>query len=361
MGEYNDVYRELQKHLDQMPIGFPPTKSGVELRILKHIFTPEEAKIATKLSWDFEPLESIYHRFDRTEMSIQELKEKLDNTAKKGGVYYKKEGDKKYYANAMLVVGMHELQVKRLTKEFVEDMYQYGREGFGIELFGKGIPQLRVIPVEESITSKNSVATYDDLREIIKKTDEPIGVTECICRKTQKMRGQPCRVTSSDETCMVLGFVAQINIDQGWARPISKEEALDILRKNEEAGLVLQPGNAQRPDFICSCCGCCCGFLSGLKLLPRPVDLFSTNHYVQIDQELCTGCETCIERCQMDALKMVDGISTVDLNRCIGCGNCVTKCPSNAIILRKKEKEIIPPHNRHDLLMKIKSAKDKGI
>ncbi|MFB0561333.1 MAG: 4Fe-4S binding protein [Candidatus Lokiarchaeia archaeon] len=355
----DDAYRELQKHLDQMPIGFPATESGVELRVLKHIFTPEEAKIATKLSWEFEPSETIYNRFDKNEISIEELKEKLDNIAKKGGLYYKNVGDETYYANAPLVVGMHELQIKRLTEEFVEDMVQYGREGFGTELFRTGISQLRVIPIERSITREGYTATYDDVREIIKNTDGPIGVTQCICRKTQEIRGQPCSTTSLDETCMVLGFVAQINIDQGWARPISKEEALEILRRNEEAGLVLQPGNTQRPDFLCSCCGCCCGFLSGLKLLPRPVDLFHTNHYVQIDPELCIGCETCIERCQMDALRIMEGVSTVDLGRCIGCGNCVPTCPSEAIQLQKKEDEFIPLKTREALLKKIKSIKEQ--
>ena len=62
MNDEIEVYRELQKHIDKMPVGFPSTKSGVEIRILKHLFTPEEAKIALNLSALPESLERIHRR-----------------------------------------------------------------------------------------------------------------------------------------------------------------------------------------------------------------------------------------------------------------------------------------------------------
>ncbi|NVM55967.1 MAG: 4Fe-4S ferredoxin, partial [Candidatus Helarchaeota archaeon] len=117
-----DVYRELQEHMDQMPIGFPATRSGIELRILKRLFTPEEAKIATKLRYSAEitePLESIYERVKEIGISIGELEKILDNMVKKGTLLYKKEGDKKYYANALLAVGIAEFQLKSFDKEFL--------------------------------------------------------------------------------------------------------------------------------------------------------------------------------------------------------------------------------------------------
>ena len=46
----NQIYRNLQKHLDNTPVGFPEAKSGRDLRFLKHFFTPEEAEIAVQLS-----------------------------------------------------------------------------------------------------------------------------------------------------------------------------------------------------------------------------------------------------------------------------------------------------------------------
>ncbi|MFB0561331.1 MAG: DUF362 domain-containing protein [Candidatus Lokiarchaeia archaeon] len=359
MSEDIDVYRELQKHLDQMPIGYPVTESGVEIRILKHIFTPEEAKIAAKLSWEYEPIEKIYDRMDKTKITIDELKGKLDDMAKKGGIHYKKEDDKKYYANAPLAVGMYEYQVKRLTKEFLEDMKQYITEAFAIEFIRTGVNQLRVIPIEESVTRESPVSTYDDLRRIIESEDGSFCVAECICRNAAEIRGQPCSVTSDRETCVSFGPMAEFYIEQEWGRQVSKEELLEILRRNEEAGLVLQPGNAQRPDFLCSCCGCCCTVLSNVNIFPNPADLFHSNHYAWVDPELCTACETCLDRCQMAALKIVEGVSSVDLGRCIGCGNCVPTCSSEAITLRKKEEEVVPPKTSEDLYQTIKSIKDQ--
>ncbi|MGQ9722356.1 MAG: ATP-binding protein [Candidatus Jordarchaeum sp.] len=355
------VYSELQKHLDKMPIGYPATQSGVELRVLKFIFTPEQAKIATKLNWEYEPLETIYNRFDKSEISVEELKEKLDDMAKKGCIHYKIVEGERHYANAFIAIGMYEYQLKRLTKEFQEDFEQYISEAFALEFLRTGVNQLRIIPIEQSLTAKSYVSTYDDLRKIIEKEDGPFCVSECICRKAAEMKGQPCSVTSESETCMALGPLGQLYIDNRWGRQVSKKEALEILRKNEEAGLVHQPSNAQRPEFICSCCGCCCLLLSRLKQFPNPAELIHTNYQAQIDPELCTGCETCVERCQMNALTIVENVSTVNLIRCIGCGNCVPTCPSEAIRLRKKEEEIIPPKTVEELYKKIKSIKNQMI
>ena len=71
--ETQDLYRNLQIHLDQFPIGFPATKSGVELRILKYLFNDEEAFVGTKLDWKYATLEQIYKRIDKNKMSISEL------------------------------------------------------------------------------------------------------------------------------------------------------------------------------------------------------------------------------------------------------------------------------------------------
>ncbi|MFX1450434.1 MAG: ATP-binding protein [Promethearchaeota archaeon] len=346
------IYRELQQHLDKMPIGYPSTKSGVEIRILKSLFTPEEAKIAVRLKFSAkpsEPLESIYERVKDLGYSIEELEKKLDNMVKKGLIHFKKVGDKKLYNNMVFAVGIYELQINRLTKEWLEDFFKYAFEGLGLALFRTKTPQLRTIPLEQSISSKKYVGNYDDLKELIKNTKGPISVQTCICRKATSIVGRPCKVTSRQETCLAFGDFAQSEFDVGLGRSVSKEEALKIIRQNEEDGLVLQPTNSLELEYICSCCGCCCGLLSGMNLLPKPVEYFATNYYAEIDPEMCTGCGTCIDRCQMQALKLVDDISTVNRDRCIGCGLCVPTCPSEAIQLQVKDKEMVPPTTKDEL------------
>ena len=138
-------------------------------------------------------------------------------------------------------------------------------------------------------------------------------------------------------------------IDHDWAREILKDEILEILKKNQEEGLIIQPGNAQKPDFICSCCTCCCEGLQGIKMLPNPAEFVATNHFAVVNPDLCEGCETCVDICQMDAITLTNGTSSVNKQRCIGCGNCVAKCPSEALSLQKKEQISTPPQTETEL------------
>jgi len=64
-----DVYERLREHLDTLPGGFPKTEDGVELRILRRLFTPEEAELAQHLRWKFEPASVIAKRAGMTEAS----------------------------------------------------------------------------------------------------------------------------------------------------------------------------------------------------------------------------------------------------------------------------------------------------
>jgi ferredoxin len=98
-----------------------------------------------------------------------------------------------------------------------------------------------------------------------------------------------------------------------------------------------------------------------VKNSPRPVDFFATNYYAQVDPELCTGCETCINRCQLEAVKMVDGAAVVDINRCIGCGNCVVTCEANACILHEKEQKHIPPSDKETMFNMIWEKKQENV
>jgi NAD-dependent dihydropyrimidine dehydrogenase PreA subunit len=357
------VYRELQEHLDKLPVGFPRSKSGAEIRILKFIFTPREAQIAAKLSVQYETAQVIQARTRGLGMAVQELEQALDKMVSKGGVNFRKEGGRKLYATAPFVIGMYEYQVKRMTPEFYKDVIQYNVESFGAEVFGTKISQFRTVPMELSITPQHYVPRYEELRKIVEDSGGPFTVQECLCRKAMSLIDRPCKKTSRAETCIglggELGNVSKVYIDEGWGREITREECLEILHRNEEDGLVLQAGNAERPGFICSCCGCCCGMLIGFNLMPNPVEFVSSNYYAQVDSDLCAGCKTCTERCQMGAVKIVDDVAQVNLKRCIGCGLCVPTCEAKAMHLVKKDKQIAPPKTWDDLLARILKRKNE--
>jgi len=108
---------------------------------------------------------------------------------------------------------------------------------------------------------------------------------------------------------------------------------------------------------FCCCCGDCCGIWRGLKQFPHPADFYASNYYSEVNPELCTGCEECIDICQLDALTMADSMARINLDRCIGCGNCVPICSSSAIELQKKEEELLPLEDTVALYMSIMSKK----
>ncbi|MBY8987060.1 MAG: 4Fe-4S binding protein [Candidatus Lokiarchaeota archaeon] len=357
-----DYYQELRKHLDKMPVGYPATESGIEIKILKHIFTPEQAKIALKLNFMADPLSKIYRRSKKSDFSLEELEEKLDEMYFKGLINrgIAKEGaiDTKYYASAPIVVGFFEYQLNRLTPEFFKDAHQYLHDTFFSEEYHKsGVPQLRVIPLDQTVNFEQSVAQYDDIKTLIENIGEPIAIMECICRQGADLIGETCTKTKLRESCFSFRTAAKSFIERGQAREISKEEAFKILEKAEEDGLVLQPGNSQRPMNICACCGCCCGVLTSHTQLPEFAHLFATNYRAEVDTELCIGCGTCEDRCNVDAVHVEDDFAVVDITRCIGCGVCVPTCTSEAMSLIKKEEEILPPRNTMATYTKIMDKK----
>ena len=352
MEQNEQVYNKLQKHLDNQAIGFPATRSGVELKILKFIFTPDEAEIACCLSYKFESLKTIFSRAGHLVDSPEELQKCLDRIQKKGGIESKIKNGKMHYCNAPLIVGMYEFQLERLTPEFVKDFNEYtSGKDFGVAFLSTKLPQMRTIPVAKSSHPQHNVSTYDEVATLMQEAEEPFVIFECICRKKKSIEGQSCKKTDRKETCLAVGDMGRMAQQNGQGREISRDDAMSIIAKNQKQGLVLQPSNTERAEFICSCCGCCCGMLSVQKDLPKPLDFWASNFQAVVDRQTCEGCGACEKRCQVGAVRVSEKEqpALVDLNRCLGCGVCVPNCPTKSITLVKKPAEVRPPQTREDL------------
>ena len=352
MAKDDQVYVKLQNHLNNQAIGFPATKTGVEIRVLKHIFTPEEAEIASFLSYKFEPLESIYSRIETEVKSPAKLGNILDNIQKKGGIEIKIKNGEKHYCNAPLVVGMYEFQLDRLTPEFIKDFNDYTSDkAFGIEFLSTELPQMRTIPVAKSILPQHNVSTFDEITVLLQEAEEPFVILECICRKKKSLEGEPCKVTDRKEVCLAVGGMAQMALASNVGRQIIRDEAMLIIEQNQKEGLVLQPSNTKTAEFICSCCGCCCGILTLHKKLPKPLNFWATNFYAAVNKNTCEGCGNCEESCQVGAVKVSEkeNHAVVNIERCLGCGVCVANCPNESIALVKKPIEVMPPQTREEL------------
>lgn len=352
MDPNDQIYVRLRKHLDSQAVGFPATRSGVEIKILKHIFTPEEAEVTSYLNYKPEPLQTIFGRVGHLVETPEELERLLERIQRMGGIESKIKNGITHYCCAPLVVGMYELQIGRLTPEFIKDFNEYtSNKKFGIEFLSTKLPQMRTIPISKSIHPQHNVSTFDEVTSLLQQAEEPFVIIECICRKKKEIEGHSCKVTDRKETCLAIGSVARMVLQSGNGREIARDEALAILEENQKKGLVLQPSNTEKVDFICSCCGCCCGMLAIHKSLPKPLDFWASNFLAEVDANKCEACGACEKKCQVGAVAVSEEkqLAIVAPERCLGCGVCVTTCPTQAITLSKKPTEVKPPPTREEL------------
>jgi Na+-translocating ferredoxin:NAD+ oxidoreductase subunit B len=327
-----DVFERLARKLDAQPAGFPRTESGVELRILREIFSPADAALAVRLKPIPETAEVIARRLSRP---AEEMRATLDAMADRGQIASFWMNGQHVYAFVPFVVGIYEFQLERMNKALADLFEEYAPSL--LRCVGGPEPSLaRVIPVNAHIEARAQVLPHEDLRAMLGKASS-FRIAQCICRKEKALQGQPCSHTQ--ETC--LSFSREENAWAGlpeWGRPISRDEALAALAAFEREGLVHCTYNTRYdPFFVCNCCSCCCGFLRGVKEFGAPHLLAHASVVSHIDADACTGCGECASpRCPMDAIAEVDSSFRVDGERCIGCGVCVSVCPSEAIALQAR-------------------------
>ena len=159
----------------------------------------------------------------------------------------------------------------------------------------------------------------------------------------KKLIGQACEHTI--ENCLLFSSKSNAFDRTDDIRTITKKEALEILVESDKEGLVHSTNNAQKDvSYICNCCTCSCGVLQGIAKYGNLNSVARSDFYAVVDEELCNACEICIDRCQFDALQMLDDVCSVNTTFCFGCGLCVTTCASGAITLQQKNsEELIPP------------------
>jgi len=351
-----NVYKKLAVHLDNTPSGYPETESGVELRILKQLFTKEEAELALSLVLMLEPVQAIAKRAEKDPKKIEPI---LIEMGVKGLILHIKRDGVNTFMLLHFVVGIWEYQVNRLTKELIKDFNEYVPYLMKDQYQHK-TQQLRIVPVGKSVNTELNIMDYEQVENII-KSQSKILVAPCICRKEHEIMDNGCGKLM--EACLIFGSGAYIYESRGIGRTISHEEALEIVKQGEKQGLVPQPSNAQKPVNICLCCDCCCQILNNIKNVDAPAKIVHSNFQAEVDQENCEGCRACEEICPMDAIA-IDAkkiVAMVNYDRCIGCGLCVTACVFDAICLtdKKEIERVEPPAKLMDTYIKI--AQEKGL
>lgn len=323
-----NTYEKLAKYFDTLPAGFPPTQDGLELRILERLFTPQEAELALHLTLLNQDVQSIARQAG---LSVEETSVLLEGMLQKGLIGAAgSEGKGTRYGISQFVIGFYEGQVNRLDEGMAKLFEEYAPFFFEHSSWKK-VPQLRTIPIKRAIAITHEVLPYMQMDEIV-RMNEDIAVRNCVCRQEQQILGKGC--DRPMETCMTFGSAARNTVEHNIGRMITKDEAMEIVKQAQAAGLVLQPANSQNPMVVCMCCSCCCGVLRQIKADPNPGKLVANPYVTQYDPSNCIGCMACMEICPMAALtENAQGGVSFARERCIGCGLCVGVCPSEALQL----------------------------
>ena len=362
------VYEKLGKHLSGLSMKYPFREDLIE--ILKENFSPLEAEVAAGLPNNLAPLETVGvdEILDRAKLPREQVEAALESLAMKGLLFYGETKDgKKAYALHQVGYGfpqtffwkgedtpharkMAELTVKYFNRQVTQESYASSET-----------KPYRYIPVGLSLEAGKQAVYTNHMMEKVIEDARRIAVAHCPCRVISAMRGRECEHPT--EVCLKFNDLARYVIDKGIAREVTKQEALEIIKKSEEAGLVHFVDNAEGDiRHNCNCCGCVCWNVGNIRRRKIPRDVIMATYFIrETDEDECAGCGQCMEICPVDAVKMEDDMPQVDTEWCIGCGVCATVCPTGAItmVLRPDRTAELPAATFQELHEKI--LREKGL
>jgi electron transport complex protein RnfB len=328
------MYGRLAEALDRLPNGFPSTPSGVEILLLKRIFSPHQASLASQLGGSMEEVDIISERLG---LAAKDVGTELMKMARRGLVWFERQGGTPRFRLAPFVVGIYEAQLDNMDHELAHLAERYLADG-GAAGIMKPHPALhRVVPAQRALKAE-WILPYDDVRGILLAA-KTFQARDCICRAQQDLVGRQCDFPL--RTCLTFSTIER----PSGPDDMSREEALTLLDQVETIGLVHTVSNVMKGiGYVCNCCGCCCGILRGITEWGIESSVAHANYYAEIEPGECVECGTCIERCQVHAISEQDGAVVVDRDSCIGCGLCVTGCASGAAKLqRNPEADMVDP------------------
>ena len=337
----DDIYANLAAALDGLANGFPRTESNVELSILHHVFTPDEAAVAAALTGRPAVAADIARR---AALEPAHVAATLESLAERGAIWRGRVDGAAGYRLAPFVVGFYEAHLLEThDAEFARLVEEYFRGGGAVGIMSAQLAIHRVVPARGA-TETEWVLPYDDVRALLARASS-FRVETCVCRLQQDELGTR-RCDFPLDACLWFSYAESAD----EAGRISYKEALAVLDEAERVGLVHTVSNvASGIGYVCNCCGCCCGLLRGINEWGIEHSVAQANYFAEIDPLTCTACGTCEERCQVDAIATRDdGVRVARRASCIGCGLCVTGCPAEAARLRRKPADgiVAPPATR---------------
>lgn len=341
----SDAYTELAKRL-----GYG--ESDRFRHILEFLMTPQQADLVVLLPDSPEALAS------KLTIPLETVKAEIETLFLKGVVFPKnfQTRENPRFARSMgqfhdATQSILDLEEKIYDPEARKEFYRLWEDFCENEWYPNQVkrfnglerPPTRIIPAYGSIKDLPDIQPYEDLREII-KAQKVITVNSCSCRKRRNILDLTCE-HSHDVNCLQFNRGAEYAIARGTGRKLSNEEAIKLVDEIEQDGLVHNWRNDRSltgMTVMCNCCIDCC-------MIWHPIDTHEADigkmweksrFQAEADQDLCSGCQTCVERCMFDAIEMtrVPGSkklkAVVDPEKCFGCGVCVLGCEQSALKMK---------------------------
>jgi len=353
-------YEKLRAKVDRYPVGAPATETLYE--ILKTLYTPEEAELASQLPLKFSTLGALSRRLKIPE---DQLRSRLEPLCDKGLVMDLTLGGKRRYVIVPTVVGFFEFSMMRRRENMDQHKlgelfhrYMLEEDAFAGQ-FNQNAPThiFRTLVHEESLPENYSeILDWERAEQQVRQAGA-WSVTTCHCRHVAHHRGHDCERFPMEDACLTLGRTTEYFIRRGMARAIEMEEALDLIARSRDAGMVHIGDNVRRqPTFICNCCSCCCEILGSYNRFPVFQNNFSSNFEAQVSLARCTGCKKCQTACPVDAIDMVPSertvgkkkvkrLAVVDRDVCIGCGVCQLACKFDSLTMAPRAQRKLAPEN----------------
>ena len=319
----NEVEREAIVKLAKMITDRVPQKLGMK-KITKYdpeywglsaMCTDEMAEIALKMG--VRKPKTLDQMVKLTGIEKKHLEEVLQQMAVNGVIEYNWENPQheKQYVLPMFVPGSAEFgnmnlqmleehpevgrffeRMSRLPLEKVTPMVPEGGAGIG----------MHVIPVEKAISMENQSISIEHISHWLDKYEGKYAASPCSCRRSRQTYEEGC-ADDPESWCIAVGDMADYVVETNkGGRYITREEALDILKKAEENGFVHQITNIDGEDKIFAICNCnvnVCYALRTSQLFNTP-NMSRSAYVAKVETENCVACGRCVEYCPAGAVKL---------------------------------------------------------